>query len=234
MSTEEAAGREVRVWDPWVRISHWIVAAAFLVAYFVTEEELGLHVWLGYLVGALVLIRVVWGLIGPRHARFADFVPTPRRLWEYLGGMLRGRAPRYLGHNPAGGAMIVLLLAALAGTVVTGLMVYGAEEKAGPLADLYAARDAGPGLGVIGEARADEDEPWEREEAEEEHEAGEGHEHEEAEYLEELHEFFANLTLILVGLHVAGVLFSGALHRENLVRAMITGRKRAPAAGEQA
>ncbi len=229
MESTESAGRGIRVWDPWVRISHWTVAAAFFIAYLVTEEKLEVHVWLGYLIGALVLVRILWGFVGPRHARFSDFVPAPGDLWDYLHGMLRGRSRRYLGHNPAGGAMVLALLAALAGTSVTGLMVYGAEEKAGPLAGLYATADGRAGAGLIPAVRAD-DEGWEHGESA----AGEGHEHEEAEVLEELHEFFANLTLVLVGLHVAGVLVSGSLHRENLARAMITGRKRAPAAEDRA
>lgn len=113
--------------------------------------------------------------------------------------------------------MIAALLLALTGTVTTGLMVYGAKEKAGPLAGWYAAAEPGPSL----IARADDGS-----------EAEDG-EHEEAEVLEELHEFFANLTLILVGLHVLGILVSSIAHRENLVRAMVTGRKRAKGPGDR-
>lgn len=217
--TSENAESQTRVWDLWVRISHWTLAAAFFGAYFIVEDPLVVHVWLGYLVGTLLLIRVVWGVVGPRHARFGNFIPTPRTFLDYTGKLLRGRAPRYLGHNPAGGAMIAALLLALAGTVTTGLMVYGAEEEAGPLASWYAAAEPGPAL--IAQARADDG-----------GEVEDG-EHEEAEVLEELHEFFANLTLILVGLHVLGVLVSSAAHRENLVRAMVTGRKRAAGPGDR-
>lgn len=219
--THEHSEQQTRVWDPWVRISHWTLAAAFFGAYFIVEEPLAVHVWLGYLVGALLLVRIVWGMVGPRHARFSDFIPSPRTFLDYTGKLLRGKAPRYLGHNPAGGAMIAALLLALAGTVTTGLMVYGAEEKAGPLAGWYAAAGSERSLpALIAPARADED--------------GEGHgEHEEAEVLEELHEFFANLTLALVGLHILGVLVSSAAHRENLARAMVTGCKRAAGPGDR-
>jgi len=213
----------IRVWDPWVRISHWTLAAAFLGAYFVVEDPLDVHVWLGYLVGALVLIRLVWGLVGPRYARFTDFIPSPRSFLRYIAGMLRGKAPRYLGHNPAGGAMIVALLLGLAGTVTTGLMVYGAEEEAGPLAGWYAS--AAPGPALIAEARAGEIGGMD--------EGGDDDAHEEAEVLEEVHEFLANLTLFLVGLHVLGVITSSIAHRENLVRAMVTGCKRAARPGER-
>jgi len=220
MSTQSVdTPREVHVWDPWVRISHWLLAAAFFVAYLVVEEPMTVHVWAGYLVGGLIALRLVWGLIGPRHARFSDFVPTPTRLKIYLGDLSRGRERHYLGHNPAGGAMVVALLLSLAATVVTGLQVYGAEEKAGPLADWYAANDSTALL--IPTASADD-------EAAEHHEVGEGGEHEEAEGLEELHEFFANFTLFLVALHIAGVAFTSFREGQSLPRAMVTGRKRRP------
>ena len=218
------ASRQVRVWDPWIRLSHWLLAGAFFLAYFVVEEPLAVHVWAGYLIGALILIRIVWGLIGTRYARFSDFVPTPGRLKRYLGDLVRGRERHYLGHNPAAGAMVVLLLVALTGTVVTGLMVYGAEEKAGPLAGWYAAAPADPAAGpsLIPTARADE-QFGERGEAGEEDEG----EHEE-ETLEEVHEFFANFTLFLVILHVGGVVFTSLRERQNLAGSMVTGCKRAP------
>ncbi|MEF8793369.1 cytochrome b/b6 domain-containing protein [Thiohalorhabdus sp.] len=206
---------KVRVWDPWIRISHWLLAGAFFVAYFVVEEPMAVHVWAGYLIGALIAIRIVWGVIGPRHARFADFVPSPGRLRRYVADLFRSREPRHLGHNPAGGVMVVALLLSLAATVGTGLMVYGAEEKAGPLGDWYAV--GGTALHVVATARADEAGGHEES----------GEDHEEAETLEELHEFFANVTLFLVGLHIAGVVLTSLREGQNLPRAMITGRKHA-------
>lgn len=214
MTTTDTPSRTVRVWDPWVRISHWLLAAAFFLAYFVVEDPMAVHVWAGYLIGALLAIRLVWGVIGPRHARFADFVPGPTRLTAYIRDLGRGRERHHLGHNPLGGAMVVALLLALTGTVGTGLMVYGAEEKAGPLGGWYA--EGPPVVQPIAGARADEGEEHEYE-----------GDHEEAEGLEELHEFFANLALFLVGLHIAGVAFTSLRERQNLVRAMVTGRKRA-------
>ena len=218
MSSQAPRDQEVRVWDPWVRLSHWVVAIAFLTAYLLAEEPMGLHIWLGYLVGILVLVRLLWGFMGPKHARFSDFVPSLATLQAYTRDTLRGKERRYLGHNPLGGIMVVALLAALAATVTTGLMLYGAEEHRGPLAGLYAQETTLPS--PVSQARADGL-------FEEEHEGTEEHEGGEAEVLEELHEVAANLTLILVGLHVAGVFFTGWRHKENLARAMITGRKRA-------
>ena len=178
----------IKVWDPAVRIFHWTLASAFAVA-FLTEDDLQLlHIYAGYLIGALLVFRVIWGFVGTRHARFRDFVHGPATVAAYLKQALRLRAPRHLGHNPAGGAMVIALLVTLAVTVLSGLALYGATDFTGPLAGIFR-----------GELAAD--------------------------VLEEIHEFGANFTLFLVVLHLAGVLLTSLEHGENLVRAMITGRK---------
>jgi cytochrome b len=129
---------QVYVWDPFVRLFHWTVVAAFTVAYLLTEENvLQVHVWAGYVVGVLVVARVIWGFIGPEHARFADFVFTPAETLRYVRDLVLFRAERHLGHSPGGGAMVVLLLLMLAATVVTGLVVYGGDQQAGPLAGMF-------------------------------------------------------------------------------------------------
>jgi cytochrome b len=181
----------LRIWDPLVRIFHWSLALAFALAYIVEDELLDVHVWAGYLVLTLIAVRLVWGLIGSRHARFSDFVRGPRQVIGYLRDAVRLKAPRYLGHNPAGGAMVVALLLLLASTGLTGMALYGAQELSGPLAPMLSG--ASPALG---------------------------------EALEETHELLANLTLLFIALHLAGVLFSSLAHRENLVLSMFTGRKR--------
>ena len=130
------SGSLVRVWDPFVRLFHWGLASAVLTAFVTEDELLGLHTWAGYTVLALIGGRLVWGLIGPRHARWSDFVRGPRAILAYLGDVRHGRAARHLGHNPAGAAMVVALLAGVTATAVTGMAVLGAGEFAGPLAPL--------------------------------------------------------------------------------------------------
>lgn len=205
---------ETQVWDPFVRFFHWILAVAFFVAYLTEDDAKTVHVWAGYLVGTLVVLRVAWGFVGPRYARFRDFICSPVKVMSYLVALTQLRAPRYVGHSPAGGAMAVALLLCLALTVVTGLLVY-AEEGAGPLAPLYPQTSSSSALtGGTVEASSDEDEHLERE----------GDERGSA--FKDLHELLANITLALVILHVLGVLVASFAHHENLVRAMITGRKR--------
>ena len=156
---------EISVWDPFVRIFHWSLVLTFTIAWFSGDELEVLHINAGYAVLGLVLLRLVWGFVGTHHARFRNFVYPPAEVKGCLRDTLRQRARRYLGHNPAGGA--------------------------GPLAMLAGMPEAGE------------------------------------EMLEEVHEFFANLTVLLVVVHVIGVIFESRFHHESLIKAMLTGRKRA-------
>lgn len=210
MVTTMNATDEIKVWDPLVRIFHWALVAAFTAAYFSEHEWLALHVWSGYAVAALVAIRLVWGFIGTAHARFVDFLYSPAEVFGYLKDLFALRARRYLGHSPAGGAMVVALLLSLAATSLTGMQLYAVEENKGPFAGARLES-----ISPIASAYADDDEH----EHEDEHE---GHD----EFWEETHEFFANFTLLLVLLHLGGVAFASFVHGENLPRAMVTGRKR--------
>jgi len=183
MQTQE----RIKVWDPLVRVFHWSLVSAFALAYVTGEDVMSVHVVAGYTIAALLAVRIIWGFIGTRYARFSNFVYRPATVKAYLKDVLAFRARRYLGHNPAGGAMVLALLLMLVATVLSGLLAYGVEEEAGPFAALVAGIDG--------------------------------------DWLEELHEFFANGTLALVVLHVLGVITTSFQHGENLVKSMWNGYK---------
>jgi len=128
----------VRVWDLFVRLFHWSLVATVFISLFTEDDMLSLHSIAGYAAGVLIVARVIWGIIGPRHARFSDFVYSPAAVVAYLKGLMTRTAPRYLGHSPAGGAMILVLMVVIALTALTGVASYGAEEHAGPLAAYFA------------------------------------------------------------------------------------------------
>lgn len=113
----------VKVWDPVVRIFHWTVVAGCILDLFIVEDGELAHRVIGYTVAAALFVRLVWGFVGTKHARFANFTPGPRRLRSYLSALARGREPRTLGHNPAGAVMMLLLMALLVGVSVTGWMM---------------------------------------------------------------------------------------------------------------
>ncbi len=189
---------QIKVWDPVVRFFHWSLVSAFLIAYVTEEDLLTVHTWAGYLIAGLLVIRIIWGFIGTHYARFSDFIYSPSTIIQFLKNTLALRAKRYLGHNPAGGAMVILLIISLLLTTTSGILLLGAEEQAGPVAHWFTR--AG---GFWGKA------------------------------LEELHEFFANFTLLLVFLHIAGVIVESLIHKENLVSAMLNGFKSADTSTHQ-
>lgn len=169
----------VRVWDPLVRIFHWSLVGLFTFAFLTGDEWQKPHEVAGYIIAGLIGFRVLWGFVGSRHARFASFIYRPSTVAGFIGDTIRMKARRYLGHNPAGGAMVIALLLVLAAISLSGFLM---------TTDAY--------WGV--------------------------------EWVEELHEASAFAAVGLIGLHVGGVIVAGFEHGENLVRAMVTGRKRAP------
>lgn len=214
----------VKVWDLFIRVFHWTLALAFIVAY-LTEGEVGLHFYVGWYIGVLVFTRIIWGFVGGKYARFSNFVRSPATVISYAKSMLSesGQKMRYLGHNPLGGLMVVALLLSLSATVATGIAYYAEENS-----DLFAFTHQP----ILQEHEEDHEERYEgraylteHDEGDEHEESAEREQHEEDEW-KEIHEFFANFTLLLVILHIAGVVWSSRLDGENLPRAMLTGRKR--------
>lgn len=169
----------IRVWDPLVRIFHWLLVVLFAFAFLTGDELKAAHEFAGYLVAGLIAFRVVWGLVGSRYARFSSFLFRPSTVAGFLNETMRMKARRYLGHNPAGGLMVMALIAVIAVISVTGYMM---------------TTDAYWGVG----------------------------------WVEDVHEASAFAALGLVALHIGGVIVASFEHGENLVRAMVTGRKRAP------
>ncbi len=93
---------EVKVWDPLIRVFHWATVTLCLLNFFILEEGSKPHKYAGYAVGILLIIRLLWGLIGPHYARFGQWWPTPARVRYYLRQLASGHHPYYLGHNPVG------------------------------------------------------------------------------------------------------------------------------------
>jgi len=172
--------QEIKVWDLLVRVLHWSLVICVVGAWLTRDGEDPRHVQLGYAVLAIVAVRIVWGFVGTRYARFAGFVRSPRETIEYLRQVIVHREPRHIGHNPLGSWMIVALLAMLAGVCITGW--------------LYTT-DRFWGVAWVGE----------------------------------LHEGLTDVLVGLVLLHILGVAFTSIRQRENLVKAMLTGTKRAAA-----
>jgi cytochrome b len=116
----------IKVWDILLRTFHWSFAASFAGAWLTAESERfrDVHVTLGYTMLGLIVFRVLWGLVGPRHARFSSFVRGPAAVARYLRSLLTAQPEHHLGHNPAGAVAIVLLLALGLAAIASGWAVY--------------------------------------------------------------------------------------------------------------
>ncbi len=113
----------VLIWDLPVRVFHWALVASIVTAHLTTDGLGKIHRFAGYIAVSLLIFRIVWGFAGTKFARFTDFVKGPRTVLKYTADELTGFADRKLGHNPAGGAMILALLLAVAGIGTTGILL---------------------------------------------------------------------------------------------------------------
>ena len=131
--------RIVKVWDLPVRLFHWslvlLVVTSFVSAK-IGGNAMQVHLLAGYAVLALLLFRILWGLLGGTHARFASFVRSPLAVIAYLKALKQDKAEHHLGHNPAGAWSVILMLLALLAQAATGLFANDDISTEGPLAKL--------------------------------------------------------------------------------------------------
>lgn len=182
--------RSVLVWDLPTRLFHWSIVILFAFSWWSGEQGgswMRFHFWSGYAILALVLFRIIWGLVGSHTARFADFLKGPRAGLHHLGELLKPGKTSDIGHNPLGGWMVALLLVLLLVQTVTGLFSEDRELNAGPLS-LWVSQKT-------------------------------------SHFLTEIHETVVNILLLLIAAHVAAVFAYLIFKRDNLIGAMLTGRK---------
>ncbi len=218
--TVEQNSSGVKVWDLFIRFFHWSLVVTFVVSY-LTEGEYGLHFYSGWYIGTLLLVRMVWGVIGSKYARFSDFVKPPSDILDYTKSLFseEHQEKTYLGHNPLGGIMVVVMLLSLSFTVVSGVVLYKAEGN--NTFDFIGS----PVLVEIDEEQREYKEIDDKIKSLKEYREKDYEEHEDEEFWEEIHEFFSNFSLLLILFHVAGVIFSSRRENKNLVKGMITGKK---------
>ncbi len=129
----------IRIWDLPTRTFHWLFATASIVAWFSGDDAryTHLHTFAGYTALALVLFRLVWGVVGGRYARFSQFVRGPFAVLAHFKGLRHASREHYLGHNPAGGWAVIVLLTLVGLLGLSGVAVLGGEEGFGPLAGVF-------------------------------------------------------------------------------------------------
>ncbi|MFT7261793.1 MAG: cytochrome b [Glaciecola sp.] len=206
--------KETRVWDLFVRVFHWSLLSLVALSYLSGEFDFEIHSYSGYAIFILVCLRIIWGFIGSKNARFKNFVYSPKNVVTYLKSIVTGNPKRFLGHNPAGGLMVLALLTVLGTTTLSGMKLYAIEEGEGPFASNVQ-------ISLMNQAYADSDEK-EHSKKEDKHDE---EDKEGEEFWEEVHETSINLLILLILLHVLGVVLASKQHKENLARAMITGNK---------
>lgn len=117
------ARQRIQLWDPLVRLFHLSLACAFIGNYFFNESGGDWHTWLGYYAIAWLVVRVGWGFVGPRSARWNDFWPTGKRLKAHIKSLLARQPMHRLGHSPIGALVMVLMMAMIFALGLTGWMM---------------------------------------------------------------------------------------------------------------
>jgi cytochrome b len=186
----------MRVWDAPVRLFHWGIVLLIASSYITIELGwIHLHLWAGFTMLAALLFRIVWGFVGSDTARFSQFLRSPLAGLRYLSHMFRREEDTEIGHNAAGGWMVLLLILLLVAQVATGLCSNTDEDFMvnGPLAK------------YVGKHWSDRLSAW--------------------------HSFnFYWLILTAIVLHLLAITAYALLKGQNLIRPMITGKKRMPGA----
>lgn len=199
-----------RRWDPLVKITHWGIAAVVLWNALIVGEGSVAHIYAGYTLAGLLALRLLWGVIGTRSARFAAFPPSPARALAHIRAIRAGEHESHASHNPLGALMAYAIWACVGVIVASGIAMAGAPpatEPGTPAAQLM--------YGEGGE--------HEGEEGEEGEEGGEGGEA--GEVFEEVHEVAVNLLYVLILLHIGGVAFETARSGRRTILAMLPGGK---------
>ena len=180
---------KIKVWDGPTRTFHWLLVFSYLTVFFTSRSEwyLPYHVMGGYLALALVIFRIFWGFFGGSYARFSGFVAEPGAVTTFLKSAMRFEPLRYVGHNPAVGWVVLVMLAVTAALTITGILTYSGEEGLGPFAG-YVTFETGL-------------------------------------YAKLIHTILAYLAVLMVVVHISAALFHDFVLKENIIIAMITGRK---------
>lgn len=181
----------VRIWDIPIRLFHWAIVVILGTSW--VSEELGwmqLHFLAGYSLFALLLFRLAWGFVGSQTARFNAFLRSPLAIMRYITRLHRRGPDTELGHNAAGGWMVLVMLVLLAVQVGTGLCANDDGINEGPLFD------------IVGKDWSD--------------------------WLSHIHSLNFSLIQVVVSLHVLAILAYALVKKHDLVRPMVTGRKRLP------
>ena len=178
------------VWDLPLRLFHWLLVLSLAASWATAEagfDWMQVHMYLGYWTLGLIVFRLIWGFVGPRHARFSSFVASPAGIWRYAKGLGAGTMIQTVGHNPLGGIMVIVMLVLVGFQAISGL---------------FATDDivwTGPYNGAVSGATA--------------------------ERLTSLHHLNFNIILAAVALHIMAIAFYFLVKKQNLVGAMLHGKK---------